>query len=104
MKVVTGFICKLINESVLNYSSEASLEVLLCLFYTKVYRVNFNDFYKGFYTSKDDIFVILLLIINVVIEPVFAFIIWIKVFNVRSWPLLCWCGIIFLLLLLKHLL
>ena len=75
MKIVTDFICKLINESVLNYFSEASLEMLSCLFHFKVHKVNFNDLYKSFYTSENDVFAVLLLIIGVIIKPVFAFII-----------------------------
>ena len=70
-----GFICKLINEPVFDYFFKVSLKVLPCLFHTKVHRVNFNDLYKGFYTSEDDVFTILLLTISIVIEPVFAFII-----------------------------
>ena len=70
-----GFICKFIDESVFDYFFEASFEVLSCLFHIKVHRVNFSDLYKGFYTLKDDIFAVLLLIIDVVIESVFAFII-----------------------------
>ena len=75
MKVVIDFICKLINKSVFNYFFKVSFEVLLCLFYIKVYKMNFSDFYKNFYTSKNDVFTILLLIISVIIELVFAFII-----------------------------
>ena len=70
-----SFICKLINESVFDYFSKASFKMLPCLFYIKVYKVNFNDFYKDFYTSENDVFTILLLIISVVIESVFAFMI-----------------------------
>ena len=69
------FISKLIDESVFSYFSEVSLKVLLCLFHIKVHEVNFSGFYKGFYTSKNDVFAILLLIISIVIESVFAFII-----------------------------
>ena len=75
MKVVMGFICKLVDEPVFDYFSEASLEMLSCLFYIKVHKVNFSDLYKDFYTSEDDVFAVLLLIISIVIEPVFAFII-----------------------------
>ena len=70
-----NFICKLINESVFNYSFEVNLEVLLCLFHIKIYKVNFSDLYKSFYTSEDGVFTVLLLIIDIVIEPVFAFMI-----------------------------
>ena len=75
MKIVTGFICKLINEPVLDYFSEANFKMLLCLFHIKVYKVNFNNLYKDFYTSEDDVFTVLFLIINVVIKSVFVFII-----------------------------
>ena len=75
MKVVTEFICKLIDESVFDYFSEVNLEVLLCLFHTKVHRVNFSGLYKGFEISENGVFAILLLIIGIVIESVFAFII-----------------------------
>ena len=75
MKVVTDFICKLIDEPVFNYSSKASLEMLPHLLYIKVHRVNFSSLYKGFYASKNDVFAILLLIISIIIELIFAFII-----------------------------
>ena len=75
MKIVTEFICKLINESVFNYSSEANFKMLPCLFHFKIYKVNFSDLDKDFYTSEDDIFAILLLTIDVVIKSVFIFMI-----------------------------
>ena len=74
-KIVIEFICKLIDESVFNYFSEASFKVLPCLFHTKIHRVNFSGLYKGFYTSENGVFAILLLTISIVIELVFAFII-----------------------------
>ena len=75
MKIVIDFIYKFINESVFNYSFEANFEILSYLFYIKVHRMNFSDFYKNFYTFKNNVFTVLFLIINVVIKPVFAFII-----------------------------
>ena len=81
---MTDFICKFINEPVLDYFSEVSLKVLLYLFHIKVHKINFSGFYKGFYISENDVFIILLLIISIVIKSVFAFIIWIKVFNIRN--------------------
>ena len=75
MKIITDFICKFIDEPVFDYFSEVSFEVLLCLFHIKIHRVNFNDFYKDFYTSENDVFIILFLIISIVIKSVFAFII-----------------------------
>ena len=72
---MTDFICKLINESVLNYFFKANFKMLLCLFYIKIYKVNFSSLYKGFYILKNDIFIILFLIIDIVIKSVFAFII-----------------------------
>ena len=72
---MTEFICKLVDKPVFDYFSEASLEVLLCLFHIKVHKVNFSDLYKDFYTFKNDVFAVLLLTIDIVIKPVFAFII-----------------------------
>ena len=72
---MTEFINKLINESIFDYFFEVSFKILLCLFYIKVYKVNFSDLYKDFYTSENGVFVVLLLIISIVIESVFAFII-----------------------------
>ena len=73
-KVMTEFICKLINKPVFDYSFEANLKVLPCLFYINVHKVNFSGLYKGFNTFENGVFIILLLIISIVIEPVFVFI------------------------------
>ena len=69
------FICKFVDELIFNYFFKVSFKILLCLFYIKVYRINFSEFYKNFYIFKNDVFIVLLLIINVVIKSVFAFII-----------------------------
>ena len=75
IKIVMGFICKFVDKSIFDYFSEVNFEMLLCLFYIKVYRVNFSDLYKDFYISENDVFAVLFLIISIVIESVFAFII-----------------------------
>ena len=70
-----NFICKLIDKPVFNYFFEANFEVLLHLLYIKVHKMNFDSLYKDFHIFKDGVFIILLLIISVVVESVFAFII-----------------------------
>ena len=59
---MTGFIYKLINELIFDYFFKANLKMLSYLFYAKIYKINFNSFYKGFYILKNNVFIILFLL------------------------------------------